>query len=157
MSLISAPDMPWLMPEVVAWLESIIKKDWTVLETGAGGSTKFFALRTARVITYEHSKQWAETVDWLAHVELRFRPDYPAEGLNPSTIPPIDLAFIDGRGRVRSMGDAIHRIKKGGWLVLDDSNRDKYLVGITLASNCSSMQIEWRDNEGNQTTAWRIR
>jgi hypothetical protein len=150
-------NQPWLMPEVINWLWNNLRSSDTVLETGAGGSTVFFSHWAARVITYEHNPPWAAKVKHQFKVELRHRPDYPTEGLQPDTLPTIDLAFIDGRGRVRSVLDVLPKMRSGGWLILDDSDRPRYADACAAATERSTCRIVFSDPEGNHTTCWRIR
>ena len=67
-----------------------------------------------------------------------------------------DMAFIDGRGRVRSCLDALRIIKSGGWLVLDDSDRERYAEARRAAEEASAARIVFR-NGSDETTAWRIK
>src|SRR5215471_13549962 len=90
-------DFPWLMPEVIRWLEAALRPSWTVLETGMGGSTVFFAQRVRRVISFENNPQWYDKTmrllqrQHIENVEGRFRQHYPTAGL--ADLPDIDLAF----------------------------------------------------------------
>jgi hypothetical protein len=145
--------LPWMLPEVIDWLAAILQPDWTVLETGAGGSTVFFACRVARVISYEHIAHWAHRVEGIPNVHVRFWPDYPTEGLGLLSL--VDLACIDGRGRVRSVLDALPKIKPRGWLLLDDSDRPRYREAHEAAEKVSSARIVFRSGP-DETTAWRI-
>jgi predicted O-methyltransferase YrrM len=153
-------DMPWLMPEVIQWLERIVSATSLVLETGAGGSTVFFAYRAARVITYENDPEWSRKVrEELArrkieNVDFRFRPSYPTAGLELVDAPQLDLVFIDGRGRVKSVLDAVQHLKPGGWLVLDDSNRAHYGLAHDRMGELSAARIHFESGP-DSTTAWR--
>lgn len=158
-----SPDRPWLIPEVIDWLASLPclgpdARDTDVLETGAGGSTVFFAARATRVTTYENNPVYAARVRQelanrkIDNVELRFRPNYPTEGLGK--LWPVDLAFIDGRGRVRSLKDALPLVKAGGWIILDDSSRAQYAEALHIADNAASLRIVFRSGP-DETTAWR--
>lgn len=150
---------PWLMPEVIEWLERTLKPTDTVLETGAGGSTVFFAARVQQVITYEHTREWADKIlaRKLPNVLMCNWPDYPTAGLRLQDGDRFDFAFIDGRGRVRSCLDVLPHIKPGGWLVLDDSDRGRYTEAHDAANGHSSCRLDFSDDAGNFTTAWRIR
>lgn len=145
---------PWLMPAVIEWLARTVRPTDTVLETGAGGSTVFFCARAAHTICYEHTSEWAAKIS-ASNLTMRHWPSYPTAGLQPETLPPIDLAFIDGRGRVRSVLDVLPHIKPGGWLVLDDSDRPRYAEAHRAAGAVCHIKITWHDNEGNETTAWQ--
>jgi len=142
------------MPEVIDWLAATLQRHWIVLETGAGGSTPFFACRVFRVITYEHTAEWARKVEAIPNVTLRFWADYPTAGLGLVSL--VDLALIDGRGRVRSVLDALPKIQHGGWLLLDDSDRPRYREAHEAAEKLSTARIVFRSGP-DETTAWRIR
>lgn len=43
-----------------------------------------------------------------------------------------DLVAVDGRARTSCLLEAIPKVKPGGYLLLDNSDRDKYLAGIQL-------------------------
>jgi predicted O-methyltransferase YrrM len=156
---------PWLMPEVIQWLEAILRRDTVMLETGAGGSTVWLAQRVGHLITYENNFAWAgrvrhrleqsKTDGFRCPVDLRFVEAYPTAGL--TMLPPLDVAMIDGRGRVRSVIDALPCIKSGGWLILDDSDRERYVEALRLAREASTVQIVFNDSDGNETMAWRKR
>lgn len=161
MSVVVAPDKPWLMQEVIDWLAAIVKSEWTVLETGAGGSTVFFAQRVRRLITYEHDIKWIRKVHQeLARLglpaDMFYLQNYPEAGLDLRHVDTIDLALIDGRGRVRSVKDAWPMLNSGGWLLLDDSDRERYAEARELMDAASSARIVFRSGT-DETTAWRKR
>jgi len=154
-----SPDFPWLSAEVIAWLEATLLRNWTVVETGAGGSTVFFASRVDRVVAFEHNLSWFEKVRGevasrrLTNVQFRFEPAYPTVGL--SGLPACDLAFIDGRGRVRSALDALEVVRPGGWLVLDDSNRERYIPAIRVLDRRATEKLTFRSGP-DHTAAWKL-
>ncbi len=43
-----------------------------------------------------------------------------------------DLVLVDGRARPSCVMHAVSRIKKGGWLILDNSERDYYLRNLDI-------------------------
>lgn len=151
-------DFPWLQPAAIAWLVATLRPEWRVLETGAGGSTVFFARRVADVMSFEHDPAWHASVSSalaernLADVHLRLAPEYPAAGIT-GVSGLIDFAFIDGRGRVKSAETALPLIREGGYLMLDDSGRERYRpVHARLADRPS---IEFRDG-ADRTTVWQL-
>lgn len=135
---------PWIVPEAIEFLErEVIRPDMHVLETGAGGSTLYFALRCARVTTYEHKKRWANLTKKalkghgvLDKVEMIHDPFYPEHGLIWHKTKFFDLIFIDGRGRVKSIMTSMFQLKSGGWIILDNSDRKKYQKGIRILDDC---------------------
>lgn len=165
----ASADMPWCIAEFSQWLGWILNAGMTVCETGSGGSTVFFARRVARLISFEHDEVWhavvktrlrelAQTPGGLMPAEgldLRYCSRYPTAGLELArALPPLDLAFIDGRGRVRSVQSALPALKPGGWLILDDSNRERYAEARAAADAVSTVKIVFQSGE-DQTTCWR--
>ncbi len=164
-------DRPWLQEQMIDWLNLHLKPDWHVIETGAGGSTVFFADRVKAVITFEHDPEWHQTVNqrlasrrlW-GRVDLRLERGYPTEGLtNLDGFGEFgaDLAFIDGRGRVKSIETVLPYIRPGGYLMLDDSWRARYTPGKMLADARAASSITFREfiagGEGyDETTVWRL-
>ncbi len=131
---------PWIVPEAIEFLKrTVISPEMHVLETGAGGSTIFFAKYCAHVITYEHKKKWIKIVKdelealGLDHkVQLIHDPDYPLLGLIRHPAKFFDLIFIDGRGRVKSIKTCFSQLRMNGWIILDNSDRKKYSEAVDL-------------------------
>jgi len=150
---------PWMTKTTIKFLESIITKESKVLETGAGGSTIWFAERVRKVISFEHKKKWFNLVKerliekkLLDKVQLYYSPQYPNKGI-PKLTEQYDLILIDGRGRVKSIETTYHYLKPGGYLVLDDSERMRYDSAIKLLNQLGWEKIMLRDTE--IATAWR--
>ena len=149
---------PWLEPDVVEYIDSLIDADSEVLEAGAGGSTFWFAERARRVVSYEHNRDWHKVVnakiikDGLKNIELIFDKKYPKEGIRRSGNS-FDLILVDGRGRVKTVETAHRLLKTGGHLVLHDSKRKRYKPAINLLNG-----IGWRkiaEFSGDGTLIWR--
>jgi hypothetical protein len=50
--------IPWLVFSSISFLDGWLKKHMQVFEYGSGGSTLYFAQKTARIISVEHNKEW---------------------------------------------------------------------------------------------------
>lgn len=150
---------PWLKPDVVDCVGSLMGIDSEVLETGAGGSTFWFASRVRRIVSYEHDRDWYKTVnakiikDGVKNIELIFDKKYPKEGIKrPGES--FDLMLVDGRGRVKTVKTAHRLLKLGGHLVLDDSTRKRYRSAIDFLDGIGWKRIaEFSGDEG--TLIWR--
>lgn len=126
-------DLPWLCFSAARFLETRLEPGWRVLEWGSGASTLFFARRGCRVTSIEHDSVWAERVQKgleafpEAEVVLisETDPDYvgAADRFPPASL---DLVVVDGRKRCDCLERARSRVRPGGWLVLDDSERERY-------------------------------
>ena len=128
-------DGPWLGEKAIKMLESIITIDTTILETGAGSSSLWFAEKAHSVISFEHKYDWGIAVREeaakrnLTNLKVHIDPGYPKEGLEK--IPMMfDLIVIDGRGRVKSLISTHKKLRSGGYMVLDNSNRARYAPAL---------------------------
>ena len=152
------PNRPWLQVATITWIEALLQREWTILETGSGGSTVFFAQRVKWVISFESVYHWyAKTQRELARTQLqnvdwRFEPLYPKRGL--VNISNINFALIDGRGRVVTGRDAWRCLLPGSWLVLDDSQRLQYQEIVNEFDLIAAEKTQWNSGT-DQTTAWK--
>jgi hypothetical protein len=51
---------PWISMGAILAIEGVLNHTHRVLETGAGGSTVFFAKRALSVRSYERSEEWLQ-------------------------------------------------------------------------------------------------
>jgi len=151
-------DFPWMVYEAVSWLESYLKPGMEVFEWGSGGSTLFFASRVHFVVTVEHDPNWyaivskqlsdlniqnvhfvlckPERTDLLSEIYTSTDERYKglsfqhyAETIDSYPDNSFDLVVVDGRARPGCMKHAIPKIRPGGYLLLDNSDRESYTPG----------------------------
>lgn len=70
-----------------------------------------------------------------------------------------DLVIIDGRARLSCITHALKKIRPGGYLMLDDSERERYHKAASLLGNYKRIDfygIAPRSMELKQTSVWRI-
>ncbi len=154
-------EKPWLVDGAIEFLSRLTLEnpDMKILETGAGGSTLWFARRANHVTSFEHSKKWFNRVSQslkageFGNVNLIFDPDYPKRGIPVLQKEIYDLILIDGRGRVRSILTVHPALKSGGYLILDNSDRQKYTAAIKFLTKCGWPRIDFSDKW--KTTFWR--
>ncbi len=155
---------PWFKPDVIKHLSALLKPEWVMLETGCGGSTIWYSERVAEVHSFEHDKAWfVKTMNSLRerkieNVYLYYSLNYPKKGIPMKDFPGFaeggklfDFISIDGRGRVKSIETTIRNLKSGGYLLLDDSQRERYQDIFPLAT-WSNIKFEEHDK---QTIIWR--
>jgi predicted O-methyltransferase YrrM len=146
----STPERPWIVPAAIGWLRRRIRSDWSVLELGAGRSTVWLAWRAGRVLSFEDNGFWADETRkriaelGLSNVELRAR---PVEEL-PRAVAELpeaefDLVIVDFLEspevtRIDALAPAMNRVKPGGYLLLDDSDRPGYAAAYELLE-------DWRE------------
>lgn len=138
--------VPWLAPQVIAYLESIIQPEWEVIEHGSGGSTLWFAERCKSVVAYEANAGWYQSVKDKAPPNVKMIV-YRGAPLNVRC----DLLLIDGepiehRRAWLTISEII--VRPGGWIVLDNANRPEYkMERKALLDHCDLIK-SFDGNEG---------
>lgn len=121
---------PWWTFCVKRRVEAILTADMNVVEFGSGQSTLWLAQRAARVRSVENNLEWHTRVQrnidraGLSNVTLDLRTieDYA----NVDDIPDrsVDFCVVDGAVRGRCVTAIIPKMKPGGWVYLDNSDKD---------------------------------
>jgi hypothetical protein len=178
---------PWFAFSSIAYLAALIRPDMKVVEYGSGYSTIWWASRVGEVTSVERSREWLAEVDAAlskhalknAHLipfnkfspgteeEIRARCNWdmlsPAVSdyvLSAGVLPKsCDVVVIDDIFRNEVALAAIEIVKPGGLLILDDSERERYLptikllgsLGWSFASFYGSPPYHFHEK---QTTIW---
>jgi predicted O-methyltransferase YrrM len=143
------PDAPWLTPEAIRLLDSMLRPSDIGAEFGSGRSTLWLARRCAHLISAEHDEAWhARVSDTLAsegitNVDYQCHPrDEPDATGDQSAYAQvaklldhesIDFALVDGLYRDYVTLFLLPKIRPGGVLVIDNVNR--YLPSLTMSPN----------------------
>lgn len=148
--------VPWITFEAIDFLKRIIRPDMKVFEFGSGGSTRFFSERVAEVQSVEHDELWFKMVkDKIGrnkNLNIMLREgvevqntsiapvlnemEDPLDYRNYST--PIldfedqyfDIILVDGKARNVCIANSLAKLKKGGYLIVDNSNRKSYFKSL---------------------------
>jgi len=143
----NTPERPWIVPAAIGWLRRRIQSDWSVLELGAGRSTPWFARRAGRVLSLEDNEFWAdETRGRLAqlgieNVDLRQLPvegfAAEVEGLPDGSFDLVVVDFLEAPTvtRIDVLRPTMQKVRPGGLLLLDDSDRPGYAEAFELLAN----------------------
>jgi SAM-dependent methyltransferase len=130
--------LPWMVSSAVRAIADSIPRDAQVLEFGSGNSTAWFAQRARLVLSLEYDERWAAAVRArlananVANCDLRVMPLAEVipfvQGLPDDSF---DLIVVDnhetaGVTRLDCLMAARTKVKPGGILVLDDSDRAAY-------------------------------
>ncbi len=172
-----------------AWLLETLRPDAKVFEWGSGGSTLFLAARVAELVSVEHDAGWHRRIGAILEARrvrncrhVLAEPEPASEATEPRYLSSrrrykdqsfesyvrivdawpdghFDLVFVDGRQRVACGRHALAKIRPGGHLLLDDSQRPEYDELRNLLRGFPSRDFfglgpyqarPW------QTTAWRV-
>jgi hypothetical protein len=165
-----ADELPWITYGAIDWLGSHLTKQMSIFEWGSGGSTVFFARRVKQVVTIEHDPLWYQEVannlkrKGFTNVSLNLVEPVPSNHIDiwhtttdskymgysfEHYIKVIemysneyfDMVVVDGRARPGCMKQAISKIKKGGCMILDNSDRAEYEMGRNLVCDWKSIRF----------------
>lgn len=168
------PDEPWIAQKAVQFLDQNLKSDMVLFEWGSGRSTRWFAKRVQKVISIEYNSEWSQRVqkqlveEGVENVSLKYIPlEHPLKAPTPKRYPKVpqyvaaifqhepeslDVIVVDGHYRLTCVDQGLGYLKKGGYLVIDNSNRSsKEEWGVPP---------EWpivheSENVMTQTTIWK--
>ncbi|MFA5732641.1 MAG: hypothetical protein WC934_11635 [Acidithiobacillus sp.] len=96
-------------------------------------------LSTTRIHKNCHFKKYASKID-------RFPDNY------------FDIILVDGRSRVACFLHAMSKVKPGGYIVLDDSHRNKYSKAVEAVSTWKAVEFEghaYTIHYPQKTTIWQ--
>lgn len=120
---------PWLTFGAIIALESVINKNFKVLEFGSGGSTVFWAERCKSVKSFETNPEWYKNVEKRAegfkNVEINLLSEAGIlEALKKEPDNHYDLVVVDSYPndiqRILIANAAIAKVKLNGFLIIDN-------------------------------------
>lgn len=182
-------ELPWITFRAIDWLDAYLRPDMSVFEFGAGGSTLFFADRVRKLVSIEHDKGFFELVRSMlaergvANCELILHQprqctaasaafasrqekyigmcfENYVKAIDRCADASLDLVLVDGRARVACVRRALPKLKDGGVLVLDNTDRPGYQDAYTIleGSECHDFDglTPW-NMEVSRTTVWQVR
>jgi hypothetical protein len=141
---------PWWPYDATIWIAEHMPNGARVFEFGGGGSTLWLQDQGAEVIAVEHHEDWVQQlVAVLAPSARVMKRGTSASGSITSAVEPgffdeyvaavgdepdssLDLVIVDGRARVECVRQAMSKVKPGGLLLLDDSDRARYRPAVRL-------------------------
>lgn len=163
--------VPWSLVEGKPWMchpavEQLVVPGMRILEWGSGGSTVLFAEKGADVICIEHDASWVKLLkSELARRKLGAQVDINQIDLTANYVDIVDqlagnfdLVIVDGRRRVECVSKAHNRVVPGGWLVLDDSDREAYSPACEQLAGWDKLVLKGPRQETKvdpQTTMWQ--
>jgi len=138
------PDHPWMTPESIKFCDQNLKPSMVGFEWGSGRSTLWFAKRLGTLFSIEHDQTWHARIQQMiketeaknVKCELILLDHDVNEPMAKDIVPlpayvraiekfdrdSLDFVVVDGHYRQACLSAALPRIKKGGYLLLDNSN-----------------------------------
>jgi hypothetical protein len=119
--------LPWFTYPAIEFLDSLDLRDALTFEWGSGNSSSYFASRCHEIESIESDPDWYNyQLAVLANNQhLRLVPegedDYPS-AINSGNHKEYDLIVIDGKQRRLCAKYAFNKLKRGGILILDNSD-----------------------------------
>jgi hypothetical protein len=164
------PERPWIVPAAIGWLGRRMRSDWSVLELGSGRSTAWYARRAGSVLSLEDNEFWADETRkrlgaaGISNVELRVRAveAFPGEiaAIPDQSFDLLVMDFLESPAvtRIDAIRPARAKVRSGGLLLLDDSDRPGYAEAYELLSGWrerrfTGVKDEWP--EACETTIFR--
>lgn len=131
---------------VLDFMASKLTPASSVLEFGAGGSTRWFAERCAQLLSVETSAEWAHMArESCRDIVCNLRVQNNANGAHA-----VDLVLVDSVWKNRDADARIgwSLLKSGGWLVFDDAQRERHGITVAWLSSMSEpIALRWSDGD----------
>jgi hypothetical protein len=157
--------IPWMHEGVVNMLKNVLSSDTKILEFGSGNSTLFYSKYTNNIYSVEHDKTWYNKIskkldnkivyklieiDYVSKpsTDLKFYNSNSVEEIFEMNIPDeyFDIIIIDGIHRVNCAYGSIKKLKKGGILILDDTNRIENPVSDGSYMPIKNLVKDWEEH-----------
>lgn len=123
------PEIPWLGYRVVERIEQIINRSSSILEFGSGMSTIWLAKRCLELVSLESNQDWFVRVKKqlrlknINNVDIRFVEGSEYFSLERFPNDYFDFVLIDGDYRNKCAQNCIKKLKHGGYIYLDDTDK----------------------------------
>ncbi len=127
--------VPWLVEDAIEFMGIYFEKNSSakVLEFGSGASTIWLSDRVKELHSVEHDQAWHSLISRIIYSEKRrsevflYRMNIPYNSICDQFFDEyFDFIIVDGRNRKACLSSSIRLLKKGGILMLDNSEREYY-------------------------------
>jgi predicted O-methyltransferase YrrM len=124
-------DTPWYTMDAIGFLDRYINQEVKILEFGSGRSTIWLSKRTKHITSVETDNKWYQWVKFNApSIDIRLVSSLQEhiDVCNQFNDEYFDLVMLDGDNdfRVDCAIATIPKIKRGGYLLLDNAERAFY-------------------------------
>lgn len=113
--------MPWYTLPCLQWLIEQDTKNWTVFEYGAGYSSIWWRLNSAKYVGVDAEESWAVAMNVIHETE-------EAKYLRAIDVffGRLDCVIVDGHWRKECVEHCRGRIKEGGFLIIDNYDSEDH-------------------------------
>lgn len=124
------PRVPMISYRARRVIESLLNQDARMVEFGSGNSTPWFAVRVGFVLSIEDLPEWFEHVQHILeegkidNVRHELRTEEAYADLSDIEDGSLDFTLVDGTNREGCIRAVVPKLKTGGWLYLDNSDKD---------------------------------
>jgi predicted O-methyltransferase YrrM len=127
------PDHPWLTQEAINIISSLLLPTDHILEFGSGRSTIWFANRVEKVISVENQADWFKVVeeqlktinrkvDFVLIEDGEHQLAKYREKIGAIPNESIDICLVDGGPRALAAVESLPKVKRGGFMIIDNAN-----------------------------------
>ena len=139
--------VPWVTLSFYEFIKERMNQDLDVFEFGSGNSSVWFAKRVKSVTAVEHDKIWFDKMknSMPSNVKVILSKDEPEaySGELGKLEQYFDIITVDANHRNECMFAAPAKLKSGGVIILDDSEREEYLPGVNFLLNGGFKKIDF--------------
>lgn len=128
--------LPWVTYSFIEFIRNKIT-NLEIFEYGSGNSSFFYTRYCKHLTSVEHEKEWYDKLlstipknMTLIFAELSDGEKYATSSVD--TGKKYQMVIVDGRQRVNCIMKSINALTEDGVIILDDSERKEYIVGINF-------------------------
>lgn len=138
--------IPWFTYPAISFLEDRVRREWRVLEFGAGMGTIWWCGKVNEVVAVEHDAAWATQVSSQCVARVVHTVSDSIEAYLHPVIDsgPYDVIVVDGLHRNECLAIAPQLLTIDGVIVLDDAQREEYNQGKRMLRELGFRILELR-------------
>jgi hypothetical protein len=163
--------LPWINKNAIKVFKNLLQKTDKGVEFGSGRSTVWFSRQVGYLTSIEDNQKWFDkvkidlhqkSINNVAYLFKKSNDESPADCdyckvINSFDNDSLDFVIIDGKYRGIFALNSINKLKKGGFIYLDDAHRYfplKTASPHSLGENPDTMTKNWKLFK-NEVINWR--
>ena len=138
--------LPWITYPIISFLEPRLEKNMSVFEYGSGSSTAWWSKFVDTVTSIEYDEKWFHRVKKSApeNAEIKFvklGDNYPKAISQEKK--KFDVVLVAGRIRVECAANSVKYLRKGGVIIWDNTDRDRYNSGTSKLTDIGFKRLDF--------------